>query len=42
MFAVIAIKWMITYLQRHGLEVFGWYRIAVAAAGIGLIVAGSV
>ncbi|HEY3831855.1 MAG TPA: undecaprenyl-diphosphate phosphatase [Acidimicrobiia bacterium] len=41
-FALIAIKWMITYLQRHGLEVFGWYRIIVAAAGIGLIVAGTV
>ena len=41
-FAVIVIKWMITYLQRHGLEVFGWYRIAAAAAGIGLIVAGTV
>lgn len=31
--AILAVKWMVTYLQRHGMEVFGYYRI-----GIGLLV----
>lgn len=33
--AAIAVKWMVGYLQRHGMEIFGWYRI-----GAGLLVAG--
>jgi undecaprenyl-diphosphatase len=33
--AAIAVKWMVGYLQRHGMEAFGWYRI-----GIGLLVLG--
>ena len=28
--AAAAVLWMITYVQRHGMRVFGWYRIAVA------------
>jgi undecaprenyl-diphosphatase len=31
--AIIAVKWMVTYLQRHGMEIFGYYRI-----GIGIII----
>jgi len=27
--AVIAIKWMVGYLKRHGMAVFGYYRIAI-------------
>jgi undecaprenyl-diphosphatase len=27
--AVIAIKWMVSYLKRHGMAVFGYYRIAI-------------
>lgn len=36
--AVIAIKWMVAYLQRHTLEIFGWYRIAVALIVAALVV----
>jgi len=28
--AVLAVKWMVAYLNRHGLSVFGYYRVAVA------------
>ena len=29
--ALVAIKWMIEYLKRHDLAIFGYYRLAVAA-----------
>ena len=30
--AVISVKWMVSYLSRHGLDVFGYYRVVIAAA----------
>ncbi len=35
--AVIAVKWLVGYLQRHGLEIFGWYRLGIAALALILL-----
>lgn len=35
--AVLAIKWLVTYLNTHGMQIFGWYRIAIAIT-IGILV----
>jgi undecaprenyl-diphosphatase len=33
--AVLAVKWMVAYLNRHGLSLFGYYRVIVGlAAGL--------
>lgn len=29
--AFISVKWMVTYLERHPMTVFGWYRIGIGA-----------
>lgn len=35
--AVVSVKWMISYLNRHGLEIFGYYRVTLALGVIGLL-----
>jgi len=31
LFAMISVKWLVRFLNKHGLSPFGWYRLAVAA-----------
>jgi undecaprenyl-diphosphatase len=40
--AMVAIKWMITYLERHQLDIFGYYRIAIAAVVALLLVTNAI
>jgi len=28
--AIVSVKWMVSYLNKHGLAVFGYYRVALA------------
>ncbi len=36
--ALIAVKWMVSYLQKHGMGIFGYYRIALAG-GVAIAIA---
>ena len=38
--AVAAVKWMVSYLQKHSLKVFGYYRVALALVVTSLILSG--
>ena len=37
---MIAIKTFITFLQKHGFKIFGWYRIIVGLVLITLLLLG--
>ena len=38
--AVLAVKWMVAWLNHRGLAVFGWWRIAAACAVVFLVMTG--
>jgi undecaprenyl-diphosphatase len=40
--AVVSIRWLISYLRRHDLSIFAWYRFGVAALTIGLLAGGTI
>jgi len=38
--AALAVKWMVGYLSKHGLALFGWYRIALGSVILILLATG--
>jgi undecaprenyl-diphosphatase len=38
--AALAVKWLVSYLQSHGLSLFGWYRIGIGAVCAAIVLAG--
>jgi undecaprenyl-diphosphatase len=36
------VTWLLSYLSRHGLKAFGWYRIGLTAVLVGLVLGGVV
>ena len=39
--AVIAVRWMVSYLNTKGFEIFGWYRVAIGLIALVVIGAGA-
>lgn len=40
--AALAVKWLVGYLQKHGLEIFGYYRVGLALVVVILMMLGIV
>ncbi len=38
--AVLSIKWLVSYLNSHGMQLFGWYRIVIAVICMSLVLLG--
>jgi len=38
--AALSVRWLVSYLNRHGLSVFGWYRLGLSAAFVVLVAGG--
>ncbi|MFT7514487.1 MAG: undecaprenyl-diphosphatase, partial [Candidatus Omnitrophota bacterium] len=38
--AIFAVKWMVAYLNKHGMAIFGYYRIVLALVVAGLLLSG--
>ena len=38
--AVVSVRWMVSWLQARGLDVFGWYGLAIGLATVAAISAG--
>ena len=40
--AMVAVKWMVAWLNDKGFEIFGWYRIAVGILALMLLATGAI
>lgn len=40
--AIVAVRWLVSYLRTRPLRNFGWYRIAIAVVGVVLVVTGAI